>query len=138
MLLDRQLWLAVLVASCVVVPRTVLVSRAHSECWDDLGHLRQGLSFLMRTSVGGDRADPPLGQAILCLPLVATGCLPPRPDAYRPAPDDPPGAAPTYEAPLYGMKFEPQTIQTIVAAWKVVLFLPLAGLVFHWCRSLYG
>ena len=125
-------------AACVLVPRTVLVSRAHTECWDDPAHLRQGLSLLMRTNVGGDRADPPLGQVLTCLPMVATGCLPPRPENYRPAPDDPPGAAPTYAAPIYGQKWSPETIRAMLAAWKALLVVPLAGLVFHWCRSLYG
>ena len=122
----------------MLVPRTALVSRAHSECWDDLGHLKQGLSFVMRMGVGGDRADPPLGQGLMVLPLVASGCVPPRPQEYQRSPDDPPNASPTYLAPLYGQKFSPQTIQTIIAAWKAVLLLPMAGLVFHWCRSLYG
>src|SRR5689334_767255 len=105
---DRPFWLAVVVAACVLVPRTVLVSRVHTECWDDLAHLRQGLSLLMRTGVGGDRADPPLGQVLTCLPMVATGCLPPRPESYVPPPDDPPGAAPIYAAPIYGQKWSPE------------------------------
>jgi hypothetical protein len=128
----------VAVAACVLVPRTVLVSRAHTECWDDLAHLRQGLSLVMRTSVGGDRADPPLGQVLTALPMVATGCLPPRPENYQPAPDDPPGAAATYAAPVYGQKWSPETIRTMLAAWKALLVVPLAALVFHWCRALYG
>ena len=46
------LTLAVFVAACVVVPRTALVSRAHSECWDDEYHLSLGLSLLEAASTG--------------------------------------------------------------------------------------
>ena len=115
--------LAIVVAACVVIPRTVLVSRAHSEYWDDQYHLSQGLSFLLGTRTGVIRNDPPLGQAVLCLPMLATGCLPPRPEDL---------------AVLYGHALSPETITTIIAAWKALLFLPFAGLVFHWCRRLYG
>ena len=137
---DRQLWLALLLAACVVVPRTALVSRAHSEYWDDQYHLSQGLSFVLRVKAGMVRNDPPLGQALLCLPMLVTGCIPPWPggSGSDAAADSPPGAAPPYQAVLYGQRYAPETISMWVAVWKAVLFLPLAGLVFHWCRRLYG
>jgi hypothetical protein len=139
-LFDRHLWLALVLTACVVVPRTVLVSRAHSEYWDDQYHLGQGLSFVLRMKTGVIRNDPPLGQAVLSLPMLATGCVPPGPQDPRSAgpADSPPGAAPLYLAVLYGQRFGPETISMMVAAWKALLFLPLAGLVFHWCRRLYG
>lgn len=133
---DRQLWLAVFVAACVVIPRTVLVSRAHSEYWDDQFHLSQGLSFLLDTRTGVIRNDPPLGQAILSVPMLLTGCIPPRPEDVPAGSSD--GPAPLYVAVLYGHRLAPETISLLVAAWKAVLFLPFAGLVFHWCRRLYG
>src|SRR3954471_19877250 len=137
---DRPFWLALLVAACVVVPRAALVSRAHSEYWDDQYHLSGGLSFVLGMKTGVIRNDPPLGQAVMCLPMLVTGCIPPRPDDPRAAggADSPPGAAPLDLAVLYGQRFRPETISMIVAVWKGVLFLPFAGLVFHWCRRLYG
>src|SRR5439155_4925657 len=52
--------------------------------------------------------------------------------------DSSPDAAPLYLAVLYGQRLRPETICAMVAVWKAVLFLPFAGLVFHWCRRLYG
>jgi hypothetical protein len=136
--LDRHFWLAVLITACVVVPRAVLVSRAHSECWDDQTHLSQGLSLLTRAQTRVSRDNPPLGQAVISLPLLAAGALPHRSEGYQPPADDPPGAAPLHVAVLYGQKLSPETLLALVAVWKAVLFLPFAGLVFHWCRLLYG
>ena len=39
---------------------------------------------------------------------------------------------------LFGHRYGPDAIRLIIAAWKSLLFLPAAGLVFHWCRRLYG
>ena len=137
--LDRQFWLAVLVAACVVLPRTALVCRAHSEYWDDQYHLSQGLSFILGKKTGVIRNDPPLGQAVISLPLLVTGCVPAWPgQGYVEPADTPAGAGPLYQAVLYGQKYSPATLSLIVALWKGVLFLPMAGLVFHWCRRLYG
>lgn len=119
--LDRQLWLAVLVTACVIIPRTVLVSRAHSDYWDDQYHLRHGLAFLLREPAGEMRQDAPLGQAVLALPMLLAGC--------REISD---------KAVLLAQPLRPETISTLVAAWKALLFLPFAALVFHWCRRLYG
>jgi hypothetical protein len=133
---DRQLWLALLVTAAVVIPRTCLVSRAHSEYWDDQFHLSQGLSLLLGTKTGVIRNDPPLGQMVLAAPMVVTGCIPPRPEDVPPG--EAGGPAPPYVAVLYGHRLAPETISLVVALWKAVLFLPFGGLVFHWCRRLYG
>lgn len=130
---DRQFWLAIAIAACVVIPRTVLVSRAHSEYWDDQYHLRHGLSFMLRTRPGDMRQDAPLGQAIVALPMLVTGC------ELRTPRDEPlDGRGPSYSAVLYGQKLRPETVSMMVAVWKALLFLPFAGLVFYWCRRLYG
>jgi hypothetical protein len=136
---DRHFWLAIVVAAVVVIPRTALVSRAHSEYWDDQYHLSQGLSFVLGKKTGVIRNDPPLGQAVISLPLLVTGCVPRWPgEGYVEPPDAPQGAAPLYQAVLYGQRFSPETLSLIVALWKALLLLPMAGLVFHWCRRLYG
>ena len=128
---DRPFWLAIVVAACVVVPRTALVSGAHSEYWDDHYHLRHGITFLMHVKPGDMRQDAPLGQAVLSLPLLVTGSFP----HY----DRTPGVEPSpHKAVLYDQKIPRETLSLLVALWKAVLFLPFAGLVFHWCRRLYG
>ena len=136
---DRQFWLAIVVAAAVVVPRTALVSRAHSEYWDDQYHLSQGLSFILGKKTGVVRNDPPLGQTLLALPLLVTGSIPAWPgEPGATEQDSQPGVSPLYQAVLYGHRLPPETLSLLVALWKAVLFLPIAGLVFHWCRRLYG
>jgi hypothetical protein len=135
--LDRQFWLAILVAAVVVIPRTALVSRAHSNYWDDQFHLACGLSFLYRTDPRLYRNDPPLGQGLLALPMILTGSAPESPQSWYSRPH-PPSTTPPFVAVLFGHRLLPETLSLIIAVWKAVLFLPFAGLVFHWCRSLYG
>jgi hypothetical protein len=140
---DRQFWLAVVVAAAVVIPRTALVSLAHSECFDDQYHLSMGLSFLLHTDTGQLRNDPPLGEGLIALPMIVTGCIAERPEARRarmstaPAPA-PSRVAPPYVAVLYDQPLRPETILLLVAIWKAVLFVPGAALIFHWCRRVYG
>jgi hypothetical protein len=122
--IDRQFWLAILVAAVIVIPRTALISRAHSHYWDDQFHLACGLSLLTRADFRINRNDPPLGQAVLALPLLVTGSVPKSPAAYP--------------AVLFGHRLSPETLSLIIALWKSLLFLPFAALVFHWCRTLYG
>jgi hypothetical protein len=137
--LDRQFWLAILVAALVVVPRTALIGRAHSHCWDDQFHLSCGLSFLLRTDPKFHRNDPPLGPGILALPFIVTGSIPESPESYWARPHDPSStAAPPFFAVLFGHRLAPETLSLLVALWKAMLFVPFTGLVFHWCRGLYG
>ncbi len=146
---DHPSWLALAVAAAVLIPRTALVSRAHSEYWDDQPHLAQGLAFFLRTHIRVFRNDPPLGQALMALPMLAAGCVPESPDRYHArlaalAVTDPAAAEarrgldPPYTAVLYDQPLRPETISLLVAVWKAILFLPGAMLVFHWCRRLYG
>ena len=139
---DRPLGLALLVAALIVIPRTWLVSLAHSEYWDDQYHLRHGLALLERVPPGDMRQDAPLGQAVIALPQWVAGIhLPPPQGPYahpmHPAPL-PPQDTPPYAATLYLTKGGPEELTPLVAVWKAALFLPFAGLVFHWCRRLYG
>jgi len=138
----RAFWLAMLVAALVVVPRTWLVSRAHSEYWDDQYHLRHGLALLTRTPPGDMRQDAPLGQALVALPLWLGGIrLPPPEGPQAHSQHDVSGAVtdtPPYAATLYLTKGGPEELTGLIAVWKALLFLPFAVLVFHWCRQLYG
>ena len=50
---DRSFWLVILIASAVIVPRSVLIAQAHSESFDDGYHLTRGLAYAVarRTSL---------------------------------------------------------------------------------------
>src|SRR5438105_2472355 len=73
---DRWFWLAILISACVVIPRSALIARAHSEYVDDQAHLRRGLTLLSRNSADASimLTDPPAGAAIMVLPMWLAGC----------------------------------------------------------------
>jgi hypothetical protein len=125
----RGLWLAIALAAAVVIPRSIAISQAHSESIDDKYHLQRGLSFLARDLDTADIApgtlvnDPPLGEGIVALPLwIANHAV---------------GRRPT-DPGLYDHPLGPEFILGLIAAWKALLFLPLVGVVFAWCRATYG
>lgn len=154
--LDRFFWLAILIAALVVIPRSALISRAHSPCADDQFHLRRGLDFLCGNPSGIliPAADPPLGQALIALPMYWTNSLPENPINPETMEDpqaaqidlkikaNPPNLATHALAArrdvLYGHRLSVDTLEMLIAIWKAILFVPFAGLVFHWCRSVYG
>src|SRR5688572_11101970 len=107
---DRHLWLAVLVAAAIVLPRSALVSRAQSEGFDDEYHLSRGMAFWYGTLSGARLNDPPLGAAISAIPMVLLGCK---------IPDD--GHV------LYNQRISLENLLTIIALWKSLLFLPMVG-----------
>src|SRR5205823_4770450 len=74
--LDRSLLLALLVSAAIILPRSFLISRAHSECIDDQYHLVRGVGFWTGQLATTRFNDPPLGEAISALPLVLSGCRP--------------------------------------------------------------
>jgi len=117
---DRALLLALLVAALVSLPRAWLVARAHSECYDDEYHLVRGARFFLGTLRDMAQSDPPLGEALTALPLVLTN------------------RNPAWTGALYDHSLSPESALLLVALWRACLFLPIAGVAFAWCRSLYG
>jgi hypothetical protein len=125
--LDRPFWLALLLAAVVVIPRSVLIAGAHSESYDDGCHLNSGVAFLTMQEVTDESYthllnDPPLGKALVTLPkLVArlwgVDKAGPWNRAYPASAD---------------------SLAMLTAAWKALLFLPMVGVAFQWCRRLYG
>ena len=113
---------ALAVAAAVVLPRSYLISRAHNENIDADYHLRRGALFLEGNLGATDLNDPPVGEAIDALPLAATGTLEGRWE----------------RSAIHGKTLSPEAIVTLVAVWKSLLFLPMVGVVFAWCRRLYG
>src|SRR6476619_7130871 len=78
---DRHVWLCILIASAVLIPRSWLILREHSEIIDADYHLRHGLAALLgtREQFVMSATDAPLGQELLALPLLVTGNLPSKP-----------------------------------------------------------
>lgn len=122
---DRQFWLALLLVVTVLVPRSLLIARAHSESIDDDYHLTRGLAFWTRTLTAKefDLNDPPLAEALIALPMLVSNLAEGR------AADD----HLTYDQPGRAEVLAERT-----ALGNVVLALPLFGLAFVWCRSVYG
>jgi hypothetical protein len=156
---DLHLWLIVLVAACVVIPRAGLILREHNETVDDDFHLRRGLLFWTRPAgVSVTMSNPPLGGAIAALPMWLLGCDSTgeiNPDTVAPADIAPaslqPGAESTDTPPdrrararagrinvLYGQPLPPQTLLLIIGLWKALLYVPFVTIAFAWCRALYG
>jgi hypothetical protein len=147
---DRQLWLVMLLATAVVLPRSILVSRAQCEVGDTQHHLRWGLTYLEGLSQTYYISDPAFGSALMALPiwLVGTDSRKPLNMATMPVPV---GAGPNYHRPqpsqlvrqgrsylLYGNGYRPETLLLLIAIWESLLFVPIVGLAFWWARSLYG
>lgn len=122
---DRQVVLAVILVSLVVVPRSALIARAHSETFDTEYHITRGLAYLTRTiSVKDLRLnDPPLGEGLIALPVLVTNLL----DGRR-ADDN----------QLFDAPGRAEKIAVRIAVWNSFLFMPLIATVFVWCRRLYG
>ncbi len=121
--LDRVFWLAILICGLIIVPRALWVASAHSETFDEPYHLSNGLNFLAGDLRAMELNDPPLGSAITALPVWLAGgrATPSMWNVYY----DQPGLS-------------PGQIRLLVAGWKAILFLPLVGLAFCWCRGIYG
>ena len=125
----RPLALALLLAALVVVPRSMATAVAHSSAYDDPLHIAYGLSYLSGTAAS-DLAegrlffnDPPAGNGLLMIPLAAANILWGRPLA---------------DADLYGHPLGRDALVALIAAWKALLYLPMVGVAFAWCRGLYG
>jgi hypothetical protein len=127
---DRQLALALILAAAVIFPRSISTAVNLSGSYDDQYHLKRGLAFLTRSLSQQIRAargyfedDPQLSQGLSALPLLTANLL------YGRASQDP---------NLYTHPLGHATLAALIALWKSLLFLPLVGVVFAWCRSLYG
>ncbi|HEX8521993.1 MAG TPA: glycosyltransferase family 39 protein [Tepidisphaeraceae bacterium] len=155
---DRHSFLAILISALVLIPRAIFIANAHSESFDAPYHLRHGLAFATGNPghVVMNSNDAPLGQMLISLPMIVTGCLPGEPIHLQNWPNGVrvPGETMEGEPPLaperaryerlvrmdvlYGNRLSPEAILLLIAVWKSILFIPAAGVLFHWCRSLYG
>lgn len=156
--LDRHFWLALLLSALVILPRSASISIAQNENLDASFHLRLGFRFITGNPGGLILAatDAPLGQVLLCLPMIATGSYPSReidrqtwpagltiPGVAEPGNPPKSESQARYErtirrAPLYGNPLRPETLLLLIGLWKSILFLPAIAVVFQWCRALYG
>jgi hypothetical protein len=118
-----HLLLAVILAACVIIPRSILITRAHSDTIDEEYHLVRGLQFFDRSTYGSSRLnDPPLGEALSALPLLIAHV---KPD-------------PATGSVLYNQRQSPDQLLLWIALWKCLLFLPAIPIVFTWTRSVYN
>ena len=117
--------LLILLAAAVVLPRSYLIAQAHSESFDDLYHLKRGLAVPdpKPCRVDLELNDPPLGEGIVALPMLVTNLM-----AGRELADD----------RLYDVPHRAETIAVRTALWNSVLFVGFLGVVFTWCRRVYG
>src|SRR4051812_39956311 len=97
---DKSLLLCLTLAAAVIIPRAALISRAHSECTDDEYHLVRGIRFWTGSLRKTPLNDPPLGEFISAIPLIASGTN---------------GDSPSV---LHGQKNSPGTLLLRIAIWK--------------------
>lgn len=150
---DRQAWLCIFIASLILIPRSFLIMQKHSECIDTDYHLRHGLAYLQgnREDFAMMSNDAPLGQMILSIPMLLTGSTAASPIDVRRWPTGisiPGDDAPTPERAavarklrrglLYGHAWSPEALLQLLAFWKTLLFVPAMGVIFQWCRAVYG
>lgn len=124
-----------LLTAAIVLPRSLSIASHHSESYDDQYHLVRGLVRFTGERFRDSYNDPPLGEMILAIPMWATGCT------LEASSHDPAVVAhhaDPHETILYGQKLSPEKLLLIETAWKALLFLPGAAVIFLWCRRLYG
>ena len=123
--MSRPLLYALLLSAAVLLPRAIWVQWSHGPSSDDDYHLVRGLEFLKgdRGLVHRELNDPPLGEALGAVPLWMMGGTTHGKDE---------GTA------LFAQTYLPDAALMAVAIWKTLLFLPVIGVVFAWCRRLYG
>jgi Dolichyl-phosphate-mannose-protein mannosyltransferase len=141
-----------LVAALVVIPRCMLIARAHSETVDEPAHVDRGLTIAYGNP--GQKSiemnDPPFGDVLIVLPMLAMGANPADAIVWNHWPGEKPADLPNLRPDLakrlriirkevlYGYAASPEMLLMGIAIWKAILFVPFAGLVFHLGRWLYG
>lgn len=129
---DRSLVLVLLLAALVVFPRAAMIAAVHSESIDDEYHLVRGVRLLQGTLELGNKRmplnDPPLGEAIMALPLWLM--------------DSNPGGDGRnifkYGLILHGQRVPVEMLLMSVAMLKSVLFVSFVVFCFAWIRRLYN
>src|SRR4051812_38443373 len=96
--------LAVLLGAAVLIPRGLLISHAHSDTWDTQYHIDTGIRIWRGTLGDHKLNDPPLGEALVALPVLLTGC-------YN-------DSDPETETGVYGQRLSAQTLCDLIAVWK--------------------
>ena len=100
------------------------IVRSQSERVDDEYHLIRGIMYLKRHLEGNVNLplnDPPLGEG-LALPIWMGGYWP---------------KGTSVTTALYNFPNCADRILMLIGLWKVLLFLPMVGVVFAWCRRVY-
>src|ERR1700735_3389596 len=109
---DRHLVLALLLVALAVIPRSLLIARSHSETIDAEYHIVRGLAYWTGTIAKQDLSlnDPPLGEALVSLPILVTNLVEGRDLA---------------DARIYDEPGRAERLAVRCAVWNSVLYLPL-------------
>jgi hypothetical protein len=101
------------------------MSSQHSRTWDEDVHVKKGLALLTGTIHRPeiDVNDPPLGDALVALPMLALNSTH--------------GVALTNSA-IHAQPFSRDLAQGLLFVWKSLLFIPALIVMFLWARELYG
>jgi hypothetical protein len=130
MMIDgRKRWIGFisLLSTVVICYRSILITHAHSESWDDHYHIPHGIEFLLHIRPPYlFMNDPPLGKGIIALPALLPGM---GVTVHR---DQPPGKSMVIDWP------PSERVVIAVAVWKSLLFVPLMIVAMLWCWELYG
>jgi hypothetical protein len=139
---DRALWLALVLTSVILITRGVMIQKRLTRCIDDRYHIGRGLLYLhrdykqMRLTTYN---DPPLGEAIIALPLYVQGIdVQQSPTGLSFQPDLMLHGAPLEQLPIERRMELDQTFRIEISVWKAILALPMVAVFFTWARSLYG
>jgi hypothetical protein len=77
--------------------------------------------------------DPPFGEVVLALPLYAMGVR-----VHQTVQADSNGVVAGQRSMYHGQRYSPETLRTVVAVWKSLLFVPGVVVAFAWVRRVYG
>lgn len=135
---NRIVVLAVLICLAVTVTRSLMIVEGTVQTFDEPYHLAHGLALLNGRFHDSDAVtgfnDPPLGAAIVAMPLWVLGATSDAPQEAGYAVHEHWGWWPVY----YGQERSPDTLRAWVAVWKCILMVPGLMAAWGWAWLLFG
>jgi hypothetical protein len=130
---DIELFLVLLIAPGVLVPRGAVIALHHGPTFVENYHLYRGLLFLRQDQVHLQSTrwnDPPLGEALSAIPAWLNRVQMANPIYSAEYSFSVPPAKYCYVLPT--------SIRVETAIWKSILFVPGLAVTFVWLRSIYS
>lgn len=135
---NRVVVLAVLACLAVTITRSLMIVEGTVQTFDEPYHLAHGLALLNGRFHESDAVtgfnDPPLGAAIVAMPLWVRGATSDAPREAGYAVHEHWGWWPV----LYGQERSPDTLRAWVAVWKCILMVPGLMAAWGWAWLLFG